>query len=149
MPDRSFLLPPLLSGRFCLCRTCFFWTAASVKINSVSDGDSHSHDHLLHGSAAEACRNASAGHGRNAEIRSSDFPSGTGLWDTLVGSTHTFRLSLVPIFKTEAEAAAADESDLSSFSPFSLTVASPCLSHQQDEGIIIIISGCSSSGCWS
>lgn len=35
-----------------------FFTGVSMEINSVSDADRHSYDHLFHGSAAEACRNA-------------------------------------------------------------------------------------------
>lgn len=53
----SSTLPAPLSDHFVSPEDPFF-TGVSMEINSVSDADSHSYDHLFHGSAAEACRNA-------------------------------------------------------------------------------------------
>lgn len=49
----------LLSDQFISLKAPLY-AGVSVKINNVSDADSNSYGRLLHGSAAEGCRNAAS-----------------------------------------------------------------------------------------
>lgn len=86
-------------------------TGVFMKINSVSDADGLSHDHFLHGSAAEASRTAPSPPQATGRTLSSDHqnsPQGWGLWlrDPLMSSTDAstlVSLDLLPLSETKTE----------------------------------------------